>query len=113
MAAEGTKVEEAATGKEASIREGEGCFILCGGIGRNAKPTLWSGVVAGIPAKKRNELIVRAEEVGSSRAFIDTTHVGAEHRGAPLVDADCHAFCQVIYKGIEGQDWDTMYHSCK
>ena len=29
MAAEGTKVEEAATGKEASSREAEGGFIFC------------------------------------------------------------------------------------
>ena len=26
--------------------------------------------------------------------------------GQPLVDADWHAFCQAIYKGIEGRDWE-------
>ena len=32
----------------------------------------------------------------------------------PLVnDADWHAFCQALYKGIEGKDWEEMYDSCK
>ena len=28
--------------------------------------------------------------------------------GAPLVDADWYAFCQALYKGIEGEDWEEM-----
>ena len=26
-----------------------------------------------------------------------------------LVDADWHPFCQAIYKGIEGEDWEELY----
>ena len=25
---------------------------------------------------------------------------------SPLVDADWYAFCHVLYKGIEGEDWE-------
>ena len=28
----------------------------------------------------------------------------------PLVDADWHAFCQAMYKGIEGIEWEELYH---
>ena len=30
-----------------------------------------------------------------------------------LVDADWHAFCQAIYKGIEGQEWEALYYHYK
>ena len=30
-----------------------------------------------------------------------------------LVDADWYAFCQALYKGIEGEDWEEMYDSYK
>ena len=33
--------------------------------------------------------------------------------GPPLVDADWYAFCQALYKGIGGKDWEEMYDSCK
>ena len=26
----------------------------------------------------------------------------------PLVDADWHAFCQAIYKGVEGEEWEEL-----
>ena len=25
------------------------------------------------------------------------------------MDADWHAFCQAIYKGIEGEEWEELY----
>ena len=31
----------------------------------------------------------------------------------PLVDADCHAFSQAIYKGIEGEEWEELYCHCR
>ena len=31
----------------------------------------------------------------------------------PSPDADWYAFCQALYKGIEGEDWEEMYDSCK
>ena len=33
--------------------------------------------------------------------------------GHPLVDADWYAFCQALYKGIEGEEWAEMYESYK
>ena len=29
------------------------------------------------------------------------------------MDADWYAFCQALYKGIEGEDWQEMYESYK
>ena len=29
------------------------------------------------------------------------------------MDADCHAFCQAIYKGIDGEDWTEFYEYFK
>ena len=52
------------------------------------------------------ELTVRAEEVRMQRAFINTKHIELERWGPPPVDADWHAFCQTIHKGIEGEEWE-------
>ena len=30
-----------------------------------------------------------------------------------MVDADWYAFCQALYKGIEGEDWEEVYSSYK
>ena len=30
-----------------------------------------------------------------------------------LVDANWYAFCQALYKGIEGKDWEGMYDPYK
>ena len=43
-----------------------------------------------------DELTLRADEVG-------TKHIEFERWRPSLVDADWHAFCQAIYKGIEGK----------
>ena len=58
-----------------------------------------------------DELTLRAEEVGSLRTFIDTTHIELER--SPLVDADWHAFCRAIHKGIEGKEWEVLQYQCK
>ena len=42
------------------------------------------------------------------RAFINTDQIEFERWGPPLVDADWHAFCQTIYKGIEGEEWEEL-----
>ena len=53
--------------------------------------------------------VLRAEEVGSLKACInvDQSHCGGQV-GPPLVDADWHAFCQAIHKGIEGNEWGEV-----
>ena len=53
-----------------------------------------------------DELTLRAEEVETSKALIDINHIEPERWGPPLVDADWYAFCQALYKGIEGEDWE-------
>ena len=51
-----------------------------------------------------NELTLRANEVGTRKSCINVDHIAKERWGPPLVDADWHAFCQELYKGIE-EDW--------
>ena len=48
-----------------------------------------------------DELTLRADEVITQRAFIDTKHIELERWGPPPVDADWHAFCQTIYKKMK------------
>ena len=60
-----------------------------------------------------DELTSRAEEVGSLRTFIDMKHIELERWGPPLVDAHWHAFCQAIYRGIEGKEWEALYYHYK
>ena len=60
-----------------------------------------------------DELTVRAEEVKTSKAYIDANHIKAKRWGPPLVDADWSAFCQALYEGIEGKDWEDMSDSYK
>ena len=56
-----------------------------------------------------DELTLRAEEVNTSKALINVNHIVPERWGPPLVDADWCAFCQALYKGIEGEDWEEMF----
>ena len=51
-----------------------------------------------------DELTLRADEVGTQRAFINTEHTEFERWGPPLVDADWDAFCQAIYKKSEDKN---------
>ena len=59
------------------------------------------------------ELTLRAEEVGTQKSCINVDHTAKERWGPPLVDADWHAFCQTIYKGIKGEDWEELYDCYK
>ena len=38
-----------------------------------------------------------------------TNHIERGKWGPPMVDADWYAFCQALYKGIGGKDWEEMY----
>ena len=48
--------------------------------------------------------------MGTLRAFVNTEHIEFERWSPPLVDADWHAFCRAIYKGIEGKEWEELYY---
>ena len=54
-----------------------------------------------------DELTLRADEVGTQRAFTTTEHIEVERWGPPLVDAAWYAFCQAINTGIEGKEWKS------
>ena len=60
-----------------------------------------------------DELTLRADEVGTQWVFINAEHVEFERWRPPLVDADWRAFCQAIYKGIEGEEWEELYCHCR
>ena len=51
--------------------------------------------------------------MGTQRAFINTEHLEFERWGPPLVEVDWHAFCQVIYRGIEGKEWEELCYHCR
>ena len=51
--------------------------------------------------------------VVTSKALINVDHIEQERWGPLLVDADWYAFCQALYKGTEGEDWQEMYESYK
>ena len=53
-----------------------------------------------------DDLTLRADEVGTQRAFINTEHIEFERWRPPLVDADWR--CQAIWKGIEGKEWEEL-----
>ena len=59
------------------------------------------------------DLTLRANEVGTWKSCINVDHIAKERWGPPLVDADWHAFCQAIYKGIQGGDWEELYDCYK
>ena len=60
-----------------------------------------------------DELTLRAEDVGTLKAYVNVDHIEKERWGPPLVDYDWYAFCQALYEGIEGEDWEDMYFSYK
>ena len=31
--------------------------------------------------------------------------------GPPLMDEDLHSICQALYKGVEGSEWENLYHT--
>ena len=51
--------------------------------------------------------------MGTSKALISVDHIEPGRWGPHLVDADWDAFCQALYKDIEGEDWGEMYESNK
>ena len=55
-----------------------------------------------------DDLTLRAEEVGTWKPYTNVDHTEKERWGPRLVDYDSHAFCQALYKGIEGEDWREL-----
>ena len=59
------------------------------------------------------EFTSRADKVGTQRADINMKHIEVQRWRPPLVDADWHAFCQAVYRGIEGKEWDELHYHCR
>ena len=64
---------------------------------RVVKPKFTADSPRAVTGKAR--MTLRAHEEGVSRTFIDTSNVGDQRWEPPLVDEDCHAIRQAIYKG--------------
>ena len=47
------------------------------------------------------------------KALINVDHIEQERWCPPLLDYDWYAFCQALYRGIEGEDGEYMYESNK
>ena len=56
------------------------------------------------------DLTLRTGEFDTLKACINVDHIDENFLGPPLVDADWDAFCQAIYKGVEGNEWGELYH---
>ena len=89
-----------------ALRRGTGTFKV-------RKPKAPEGSSDVIVRESPDDLTLRAEEVHTSNALIDVNHIEPGSWSPPLVDADWYAFCQALYKGIEGEDWEDMYDSHK
>ena len=59
-----------------------------------------------------DDVTLRADEFHTLKACINVDHIDEQFLGPPLVDADWHAFCQAIYEGIEGNEWEELYRRC-
>ena len=88
------------------VRRGTGTFKV-------RKPKVPEGGSDVTIRERPDELTQRAEEVETWKTLIDVNHIEPERWCPPLVDADWYAFCQALYKGIEGKDWEEMYDSYK
>ena len=75
------------------------------------KPKAPEGSSDVIVRESLDELTLRAEEVSTSKALMNVDHIKPGRWGSSLVDADWYAFCQALYKGIEGEEWEEMYDS--
>ena len=58
-------------------------------------------------------LLKTCRDCKSLKALTNVDHIEPERWGPLLVDADWYAFCQALYKGIEGEDWEEMRDSYK
>ena len=63
--------------------------------------------------ERAGEFTSRADKVGTQRADINMKHIEVQRWRPPLVDADWHAFCQAVYRGIEGKEWDELHYHCR
>ena len=56
---------------------------------------------------------MRAEQVGTSKAYVNVDHIEKERWRHPLVDYDWYAFFQALCEGIVGEDREEIHCSYK
>ena len=70
-----------------------------------------SGDCSEVLREEADDLTPRAEEFVTLKTCINVDHSDKKKSwGPPLVDADWSAFCPAICKGIEGSEWEELYH---
>ena len=75
------------------------------------KPNFSEAFPEAVIREGADEVTLRAEEVGTLKACINVDRIEDDRWEPPLIDADWHAFCQAMYKGIEGKEWEELnYH---
>ena len=81
------------------LNEGLGTFKV-------RRPTGSEGYPEVAVRESPDDLMLRAEDVGTWKSYINVDHTEKERWRPPLVGTDWHAFCQAVYKGIEGEYWE-------
>ena len=100
------KVDDHCTLEVGHLREGTRSFEV-------RRPQCEEGSPEVLIREGPEEVTLRAEEVGTPKSCLNFDHTAHERWRPLLVDADWHAFCQAIYKGIEGDDWEELYEHYK
>ena len=73
------------------------------------KPKVPEGCPEVTVRESPDELTLRAQEVGTLKAYVNVDLIEKERWESLLVDYDWYAFCQALCKSIEGEDWEEMY----
>ena len=74
------------------------------------KPNFTTDYLGAVFREGADELTLRAREEGVLRILSTPLMWDTKKRWKPpLVDLDWHAFCQDIFQGVEGPEWDAMY----
>ena len=76
------------------------------------KPRFTTDFPGAVVREGADELTLRAHE-GLLRTFIYTTNVGNKRWEPPPVDQDWHSFCQDMFQGVEGPEWEATYFRYK
>ena len=77
------------------------------------KPKFTTDFPGAVIREGAGKLTLRAHEEGVLRTFIDPSNVEDQRWEPPLFDADWHAFCQTIFQGVDGAEWEAMYYHFK
>ena len=86
----------------------EGTRSFCG-----TKAEVPRGVPRGVNQGRSRGIDAQSRRSWFPKECINVDHISEDRWRPPLIDADWHAFCQAIYKGIEGRYWWELYEHYK